>query len=582
MMLLTLVSFLLAVHLPLPAMTAPNLNTNQKNRRPTSNTPNAAASLMQVHSAFLLNPSTSSKPTLFPAPPPAAQLNRTLCHGNVNSASSGGRAFRESKTGSAAPFRNTSHHGQVWNISLSSSKTTVTVTSCSEPMPESTPEPECSCPQLQTATIFVTVTATDYLSYPSSSKVGGQTLPSPLITFSGHNSALKSGLEALPSPRTSSSQISIPLLVTTSRSDYHSVDQASSTHNISLQPALFSNYPPGPTFITGSRIPSMPTMSVPMLPTNIQSFDSTISEPANTIHIGTDMNSSTSSRPCRTKIKTSPSLQTNLPTVNSETPPPTSNDNLAGSTEFPEIVGGSTLSHFKPTSFAPLQPASDAGPGSTISRETFSRGQESRPSTPSYSINFPTTLATSGSSTATPSQQVSLQSSLNQSYIGQTSSSQSPPQNASASPATVFVSSSTKPSIPAIPPASSMPSVSDSPPINPQSSVLPTTSILPPAPITSSNITVTTPPATHPDSAGPPYANTSQALNLTNLGSMSHLPSRTHYTVFPTQGPYSPPRPPNGSLHTVMCFANTTSTTHILANVCLTPMPKPLFPEFPY
>lgn len=568
-MLLTLLALLLAVHLPLPAMTAPNPNTDQKARRPTSNTSNASGSLMEARSAFLLNALTSSKPTLFPTPSPEAQLNTTLCHGDVDSASSGGRAFRESKTGSATPFGNSSDDGQAWNISSGSPKPTVTVKSCSEPMPESTPEPDCNCLQLQTVTIFVTVTATDYLNYPSSGKDGSQTLPSSLITFWGQSSAHKSSLEALSSPRTSSSQISIPLLVTTSSSDYHSVDQASSTHNVSVQPALFSEFPPGPSFFTGSKIPSMPTMSVSMLPTNIQSFDSTTLETANTIYIGTDINSSTSSKPCRTKIKTSPFLQTNMPTVNSETSTPTGNGNLAN-TEFPEIEG-STLSH--------LKPASDTGPGSTIQRETFSRGQESPPSAPSYSISFPTALATSGSSTATPSQQVSLHRPLNLSYMSQTSSSQSPPQNTPASPATVFVSSSTKTSIPAILPA--LPSVSDLPPINPQSSVPTTTSILPPASVTSSNITITAPPATQPDSAGPPYANTSQALNLTILGSTSHLPSRTHFTVFPTQGPYAPPRPPNSSLHIVMCFANTTSTTHILANVCLIPLPKH-FSEFTY
>lgn len=582
MMLFTIFLLLLAVHLPLPATAAPNLRSNPEPRRPNSNIFSVTASLTQVDPAFLLNSSTSSTRAISSASPPAPQWNRTLCHGNLSSANIGSSAFRESKTGSAIASKNSSYYGEAWNKTLGNLTTTVNVTNCSQSLPQRTPDPKCNCPQLQTATIFVTVTATDYQYYPSSSNVGSQTLPSSLITSSTPNTALESSLEALPSPTTSSSQLSSVVLATASSSGFHSVEQASSTHSNSLQPALFSNYPLGPNFITESTILSMPTMSVPVLPTNSQSFYSTISEPGNTVPIGSVTNSSSSSRPCPTKIRTSPSLQSGLPTVISETPTTPSKDNLTSNTNIPEIMGGLTFSNPHPASSAPLQPASDSRQGSTISGETFSRGQESHPSNPRYSSNFPTTVATSGSSATTPSQQASLQSSIIQSYLGQTPSTQSPPQDTSASLTTMFVASFTIPSIPVVPPPSSMISASDSPPINSQSTVLPITSIMPPPPVIPSNITVPTPPATPPNSANPPYANISQALNMTTSSHSTSLPpSRTPPMIFPTQGPHSPPRVHNGSLHTVMCFPNTTSITHILANVCLAPMPNLLFLNSP-
>lgn len=529
---LTVLLSLVAIQISLLVTAAPNLKTYTENTRKPSNVISAASSLPQPNPTCLLKSLTSGTPKISSAPLIVAPSNGTLPHSHVGSLSSGSSAFIGSKTGLAIGFKNSTHHCQPWNTSSESSRISVTVSNCSKSMQHITPEPKCSCPYVQTITVFVTVTATATarLDHANLGNTGSQILPSvPALT---HETALGSSFEALPS--ISFSQRSSLSSTATGRSG-HPVEQASSPQNVSTRSASLSSYLPNP---------NNPTMSPTMLPTNAKPLGTIASKSASTIPIGSAMKSSTTLRSCS---KTKFSSDSNPPVVSLQM----SSASASLQTTFHSRPGGSILD------LAPTQ------------------GQSSYISTALYPSNSTTLSVMSGSSTGTPSQysahKVSLQSSIIESYSGQSFTSPSSSNNYPAPPATALVPSFTLPPTLTDSPNATIVSLSAiyPPPIESQTPTLPSNSSVSPSPVISSNTAISKPAAMLPNPVGPPYPNISQALNMTTFGLPTGHPQQTHNTANISQGPHSSSLPYNGSLHPVICLPNTVSITHILANVRL-------------
>ena len=572
-MLLIVFWSLIAIQAPLLATAAPNLKTCTENGRPTPDVSSPDSSLMQVDSTYRSDTLTSSTSCASSPPSTAASWHQSLHHGSVGSVNSGESAFRGSRTGSPFGYTNPSHHSKAWNASLSSLRATVTVSNCSQFLWQSTPEPKCICPHLPTSTIVITVTATIYPSDASPSDARSQTLPpvpaSPLYTV------LESSLGASPMPRLSSSQASIVLSDTTSRSAHCSTEQASSRKFETLSaPSL--NYPQGPIRFTRNTSPSKPTKSILALYTDDRSFGF-ISKPASPVSSGTARNASTAPRPCLKM--TGPTLQSSLPSENLKTSQAHSKGNPINTEVSTETLKGSKFGHLlRPTPSAPAQSASKDDAGSATLEQTPSLGQVSQASAYGYSSDIATPSVTSDSNTGVPSPysipDASLQSSLIQHSSDQLPSSQSLPYNVPMSPIMTSVPFLTTPLIPIS--STNLPFVISSPPIETSTSVLPSAAVVPLSTGLLLNSPVLTASLMPSKPNGAPYANTSQAMNLTSFSYSTGSPNPSYQLTLPTNGPHTSSRPYNGSLHTIMCFPNTTSITHILANVRLAPFDSPL------
>ena len=546
---------LITIHTPLLTEAA-NSNIHTKNRRlPPNALKNDSSS--PCPSTTL----TSKTPRTYRPPSTAAHWDRTSCHSNVSNTSSVSSAFTESRTGGGKGFKDFSNYSQAWSTGSGSSRATVIVSNCSQSLLQSTPEPKCNCLHLQTTTVVVTVTTTIHPDHTCSSGVGSQTLPS--VPSSSYNATLEPSLGVPPNPEMSSHTLDI-LNATATALYHHSVGQAPSSQNISRQSASVSSPLPGPKPLTVSEILSMSTMSVLILTTNDQSSSTIIPEPTGTVPINTAKISSTS-------------FPSDFPTANVQVPPAQSSKSSTSSTRFPEITGVSTLSNFH--SLLPSTPVysiSNFRPGGNILGPPFPSGGVARLSAYSNLSEGATRPTRNGSSGGPPLRysvsDVSCGSSLVRTYSDQIPSPQGSPYDAPASPATATASvpSSTSPTPAASPvPSIMLPSIIYSPPITSQTIVLPSSSIPPSSPIVPWYPAVPRPLATAPNIASPPYANISQATNQSTSSSSTGPPYPTYHTVLPSQGLNSSSRLHNGSLHSVICFPNTTSITRILANVRL-------------
>ena len=545
-MLLHLIVLLGAIHSPLLFAVAKISKIDTGNGVPPSKVPSTLSSSSRVDSSCSLNTLTSSTSRISSIPPAAVCGNRTFQHNSEGSVSLHGSTFRRPNNGNANASGNLSRYTQNSNMSSSRSAATGTVSNCSQTFSQNRPKLKCVCPQLQTTTVFVTVTATHYPSEANLGDGGPQMLPSAPVP--SHTIALELSVQLLPSHGQLSSQVSSFPTALPGELYHHSVEKSSSPPNVSTQSAPFPNYPVGTISLTGFTIPPKPTMKISTLQINGPTIGNKGPEPGSMILVGTASTSLTPS------------------------------ERISRSTAAINTVGGSTISNPDPlSSSTSLQ----SGPGSIALGHT-PYGQGPYPSGYNPFGGTTTPIATSNDS-AGPMSRFSTQnaSSPASSIQGIPDRLSTPPNRPfETSPPSAMLIPSLTTFIPqAILPASSsiIPSVifSQRPDSQTLAIVSAPTHLV--NPLVSSNSAIPTPPAMPSGYPVPSYSNISQALNPTISGPVKTRLDPPQRASFPTQGLHSSSRPLNGSSHSVMCFPNTTSITHIIANVRRAPVFNPPF-----